>query len=219
MAVATASTMANQLKSSFTSSLIRGLASPKGLCGAPLRVLPSGRNTVFTVKAVQADKPTYQVIQPINGDPFIGSLETPVTSSPLIAWYLSNLPAYRTAVNPLLRGVEVGLAHGLLLVGPFVKAGPLRNTEFAGAAGSLAAGGLVTILSICLTMYGIASFKEGEPSIAPALTLTGRKKQPDQLQTADGWAKFTGGFFFGGISGVTWAYFLLYVLDLPYFVK
>jgi len=164
-------------------------------------------------------QPTYQVIQPINGDPFIGSLETPVTSSPLIAWYLSNLPAYRTAVSPLLRGIEVGLAHGYLLVGPFVKAGPLRNTEYAGAAGSLAAGGLVVILSIVLTIYGISSFNEGDASTAPSLTLTGRKKQPDQLQTADGWAKFTGGFFFGGISGVIWAYFLLYVLDLPYYIK
>ncbi|CAN0824363.1 Photosystem I reaction center subunit XI, chloroplastic, partial [Linum grandiflorum] len=154
----------------------------------------------------------YQVVQPINGDPFIGSLETPVTSSPLIAWYLSNLPAYRTAVSPLLRGIEVGLAHGFLLVGPFVKAGPLRNTEYAGQAGSLAAAGLVVILSLTLTM-------EGEPSTAPGLTLTGRKKVPDQLQTADGWAKFTGGFFFGGISGVTWAYFLLYVINLPYYVK
>lgn len=164
-------------------------------------------------------QPTYQVIQPLNGDPFIGSLETPVTSSPLIAWYLSNLPAYRTAVSPLLRGVEVGLAHGFLLVGPFVKAGPLRNTDIAGPAGSLAAAGLVAILSMCLTIYGVSSFKEGDPSTAPSLTLTGRKKQPDQLQTADGWAKFTGGFFFGGISGVTWAYFLLYVLNLPYYVK
>lgn len=164
-------------------------------------------------------QPTFQVIQPINGDPFIGSLETPVTSSPLIAWYLSNLPAYRTAVSPLLRGIEVGLAHGFLLVGPFVKTGPLRNTPYAGGAGSLGAAGLIVILSICLTMYGIASFNEGEPSTAPGLTLTGRKKEPDQLQTADGWAKFTGGFFFGGISGVTWAYFLLYVLDLPYYFK
>ena len=164
-------------------------------------------------------QPTYQVIQPINGDPFIGSLETPVTSSPLIAWYLSNLPAYRTAVSPLLRGIEVGLAHGFLLVGPFVKTGPLRDTPVAGGAGSLAAAGLVVILSICLTMYGVASFKEGEPSTAPSLTLTGRKKEPDQLQTADGWASFTGGFFFGGISGVIWAYFLLYVLNLPYYFK
>lgn len=32
-----------------------------------------------------------------SGDPFIGMLETPVTSSPAIAWYLSNLPAYRCA--------------------------------------------------------------------------------------------------------------------------
>lgn len=38
-----------------------------------------------------------QVIQPVNGDPFIGMLETPVTSSPLVAAYLSNLPAYRCA--------------------------------------------------------------------------------------------------------------------------
>ncbi|CAA2946319.1 photosystem I reaction center subunit XI, chloroplastic [Olea europaea subsp. europaea] len=192
-----ASTMASQLKSNFASSLTRGLVTPKGISGAPLRVLPSRRNSCFTIKAVQSEKPTYQVIEPINGDPFIGSLETPVTSSPLIAWYLSNLPAYRTAVNPLLRGIEVGLAHGFLLVGPFVKTGPLRNTPYAGGAGSLAAAGLVVILSLCLTIYGISSFKEGEPSTAPSLTLTGRKKEPDQLQTAEGWAKFTGGFFFG----------------------
>ncbi|KAF8088540.1 hypothetical protein N665_0538s0035 [Sinapis alba] len=217
---ASASPMASQLRSSLSSPLFaRRLAVPKGISGPSFGVFPTKRISSFTVRAAQTDKPTFQVIQPINGDPFIGSLETPVTSSPLIAWYLSNLPAYRTAVNPLLRGVEVGLAHGFLLVGPFVKAGPLRNTAYAGSAGSLAAAGLVVILSMCLTIYGISSFKEGEPSIAPSLTLTGRKKQPDQLQTAEGWAKFTGGFFFGGISGVTWAYFLLYVLDLPYYVK
>ncbi|XP_057963312.1 photosystem I reaction center subunit XI, chloroplastic [Malania oleifera] len=223
MASTTSAPMASQLIKTnlFTSTTYSpinraAIASPRGISSSPLK---RRRPLSFSVKAVQADKPTYQVIQPINGDPFIGTLETPVTSSPLIAWYLSNLPAYRTAVNPLLRGVEVGLAHGFLLVGPFVKTGPLRDTPYAGGAGSLAAGGLVVILSICLTMYGIASFNEGEPSTAPSLTLTGRKKQPDQLQTADGWAKFSGGFFFGGISGVIWAYFLLYVLNLPYFVK
>ncbi|KAK6289440.1 hypothetical protein POUND7_000981 [Theobroma cacao] len=217
--MAAASPMASHLKSSFTSPISRALVSPKVPFASPLRVLLSRRQSSFTIRAVQSEKPTYQVIQPINGDPFIGSLETPITSSPLIAWYLSNLPAYRTAVSPLLRGIEVGLAHGFLLVGPFVKAGPLRSTPVAGGAGSLAAAGLVVILSICLSMYGVASFKEGEPSTAPSLTLTGRKKEPDQLQTAEGWASFTGGFFFGGISGVTWAYFLLYVLNLPYFFK
>ena len=66
---------------------------------------------------VQGVHPFVQVVQPINGDPFIGMLETPVTSSPLVAGFLSNLPAYRTGVSPLLRGVEVGLAHGLLITG------------------------------------------------------------------------------------------------------
>lgn len=34
---------------------------------------------------------------------------------------LSNLPAYRTGVAPVLRGTEIGLAHGFWLVGPFIK--------------------------------------------------------------------------------------------------
>jgi photosystem I subunit 11 len=161
----------------------------------------------------------YQVIEPLNGDPFVAGFETPVTSSPLIAWYLSNLPAYRTAVSPLLRGVEVGLAHGYLLVGPFVVTGPLRNTELRAEAGALGAAGLVVILTLTLTIYGIATFKEGAPSLAPGLTLTGRKKEADKLQTAEGWAAFAGGFFFGGLSGVYWAYLLAYVLNLPYPVK
>lgn len=62
-----------------------------------------------------------QVIQPINGDPFVGSFETPVTSAPIVASFLSALPAYRTGVAPLLRGVEIGLTHGFLVVGPFIK--------------------------------------------------------------------------------------------------
>lgn len=62
-----------------------------------------------------------QVIQPMNGDPFIGMLETPVTSAPIVASFLSNLPAYRTGVAPLLRGVEIGLTHGFFVAGPFIK--------------------------------------------------------------------------------------------------
>ena len=44
-------------------------------------------------------------------------LQTPVTSSPIVAGFLSNLPAYRIGVDPLLRGVEIGLVHGLLVTG------------------------------------------------------------------------------------------------------
>jgi hypothetical protein len=62
-----------------------------------------------------------QVITPLNGDPFLGMLETPITSNGDVAKFLSNLPAYRTGVAPTLRGVEIGLAHGFLIAGPFIK--------------------------------------------------------------------------------------------------
>merc|ERR1712182_87826 len=104
-----------------------------------------------------------QVIQPMGGDPFIGMLETPVTSAPIVANYLSNLPAYRTGVAPLLRGVEIGLAHGFFLPGPFIKLGPLRNLEgVAEISGCLSASGLVIILTVCLSIYGAASFQRKE---------------------------------------------------------
>ena len=156
-----------------------------------------------------------QVIQPINGDPFIGMLETPVTSSPLVANFLSQLPAYRTGVSPLLRGVEIGLTHGFLLVGPFIKLGPLRNV--AGTAeivGSLSAAGLVVILTLCLSIYGSVTFQNEVPAVG-VKTLSGRTTSPDPLQSGEGWAKFAAGFAVGGLSGVAWGYICTQIL--PYY--
>lgn len=156
-----------------------------------------------------------QVVQPINGDPFIGMLETPVTSSPLVASYLSNLPAYRTGVSPLLRGVEIGLAHGFLLVGPFIKLGPLRNMEGAAEiSGCLSAAALVLILTLCLSIYGTVTFQNDVPVVG-VKTLSGRSLSPDPLQTNEGWSKFGAGFAVGGLSGVAWGYVCTQIL--PYY--
>merc|ERR550514_1942527 len=115
-----------------------------------------------------------QVIQPLNGDPFIGMLETPVTSAPVVANYLSNLPAYRTGVAPVLRGVEVGLAHGFFLPGPFIKLGPLRALSgTAEIAGCMSAAGLVIILAAALSIYGAVRFQRKE--IVSIKTLSGRE--------------------------------------------
>merc|ERR1712039_412037 len=104
-----------------------------------------------------------QLIKPLNNDPFIGMLETPLTSAPIVVNYLSNLPAYRTGVSPLLRGVEIGLAHGFFLPGPFIKLGPLRAIEkTAEIAGCLSAAALVVILASALSIYGAASFQRKE---------------------------------------------------------
>jgi photosystem I subunit 11 len=66
-----------------------------------------------------------------NDDPFVGHLATPITSSAVTRAILQNLPAYRSGLTPLLRGLEVGLAHGYFLMGPFVKLGPLRDSDIA----------------------------------------------------------------------------------------
>jgi photosystem I subunit 11 len=156
-----------------------------------------------------------QVVAPINGDPFIGMLETPVTSAPIVANFLSNLPAYRTGVSPLLRGTEIGLAHGFFLVGPFIKLGPLRNVpEVAEKAGCVAGAGLVVILTACLAIYGQATFQQDAPVIGTK-TLSGRELPADPLKSADGWSQFTAGWLVGGLSGVAWAYILTQIL--PYY--
>merc|ERR1711937_862254 len=155
-----------------------------------------------------------QVIQPLNGDPFIGMLETPVTSAPIVANYLSGLPAYRTGVAPLLKGVEIGLAHGFFLPGPFIKLGPLRSVEgTAEIAGCLSAAGLVIILTACLSVYGQIRFQRSE--MIGAKTLSGREIAQDEWQTSGGWSEFTSGWVVGGLSGVLYCYICTQVF--PYY--
>jgi photosystem I subunit 11 len=166
-----------------------------------------------TSSIARASAEKVQIIKPINGDPFIGMLETPVTSSPDVANFLSNLPAYRTGVAPLLRGVEVGLAHGFFVTGPFIKLGPLRSTDAAEIAGCLSGAGLVLILTACLSIYGATAFQRDE--VVGLKTLSGRTISKDPLQSTEGWASFTSGWLVGGLSGVAWSYVLTQVL--PYY--
>src|SRR6476620_11369694 len=125
-------------------------------------------------------------IKPYNNDPFVGHLSTPITTSASTKAFLGNLPAYRAGLSPLLRGLEVGMAHGYLLVGPFDKLGPLRNSEVALLSGFLSAVGLIIILTLCLTIYGKVSFQE-------TTTKASLLKNKDLL-SEDGWAQFTSGF-------------------------
>ena len=94
------------------------LGSRPSLAPRTAAFAPAVRSSVRSRQAlrVRAEEKA-QVVQPINGDPFIGMLETPVTSAPIVANFLSSLPAYRTGVSPLLRGVEIGLVHGLIVTG------------------------------------------------------------------------------------------------------
>lgn len=134
-------------------------------------------------------------IQPYNNDPFVGNLSTPVSTSSFTKGLLSNLPAYRRGLSPLLRGLEIGMAHGYFLVGPFDKLGPLRNTDVSLLSGFLSAVGLIIILTTCLSMYGSVSFN--------------KENNKDLLQTSEGWGQFTAGFLVGAVGGAGFAYLLL----------
>lgn len=95
-----------------------------------------------------------------SGDPQIGNFETPLNSSDFSLWLLKYLPIYRPGISPLFRGLEIGMAHGYLLFGPFALLGPQRNTPQANLIGLLSACGLVIILTACLSIYGTVSFKK-----------------------------------------------------------
>ncbi|MGK7892856.1 MAG: photosystem I reaction center subunit XI, partial [Xenococcus sp. (in: cyanobacteria)] len=71
------------------------------------------------------------------GDPQVGNLATPLNSSDISKAFIQNLPAYREGMSPLGRGLEIGMAHGYFIYGPFTLLGPLRGTEYAETAGVL----------------------------------------------------------------------------------
>ena len=138
-------------------------------------------------------------IKPYNDDPFVGHLATPITSSALTRALLQNLPAYRFGLTPLLRGLEIGLAHGYFLIGPFVTLGPLRNSEVALLSGFLSTIGLIVILTLGLTIYGVAAFGQEKATVA----------NNNDLQTRKAWDEFRGGFFVGACGSAGFAFICL----------
>lgn len=143
----------------------------------------------------------YTAIQPA-GDPQIGNLATPLNSSDFSKTFIRNLPAYRAGLSPFRRGLEVGMAHGYLIYGPFLVLGPLRDTASADIAALLSSIGLVAILTLCLSLY--ANAMGGKP----VATIT-TPDIPEGLKTKEGWSEFASGFFIGGAGGAFFAYFLL----------
>ncbi|MGF1539670.1 MAG: chlorophyll a/b binding light-harvesting protein [Pleurocapsa sp.] len=147
------------------------------------------------------------------GDPQVGNLATPLNSSDFSLWLLKNLPIYRPGISPLFRGLEIGMAHGYLLFGPFALLGPQRNSEQANLIGLLGAVGLVIILTICLSIYGAVSFKKEWRSEFSTCT-TANPDLPDILKTTSGWSQFAAAFLVGGMGGAFFAYLVYDNLDV-----
>ncbi len=141
---------------------------------------------------------TIDFVSPYNGDPQLGHLSTPISDSPLVRAYIGNLPAYRPGLSPLLRGLEIGMAHGYFLVGPEVVFGPLRDYAPAANLGGLVTAIVIVLLgTISLAAYGSVSFQNG------------RRDENATLKSSEDWSQFAGGFFLGGSGSAFVAYFLL----------
>jgi len=151
----------------------------------------------------------YDVVSPFQGDPFVGHLSTPITTSNLTKTYLSLLPAYKAQLSPLLRGINIGYVHGYFLLGPFVKLGPLRYSQVANFVGFLATISLIIILTTGLLAYGSVSFSEKNKTENSNLN----KKVLVDFLTPNGWNQFTSGFIVGGFGGTSIAYILLKLIN------
>lgn len=138
-----------------------------------------------------------EMIKPYGGDPFVGNLSTPISDSAFTRAFIGNLPAYRKGLSPLLRGLEIGMAHGYFIIGPWVLLGPLRDSDYANLGGLISGITLILIATVCLSIHGLVTF-QGKSS-----------EGADPLQTGEGWSQFAGGFFVGGMGGAFVAYFLL----------
>jgi len=154
-----------------------------------------------------------EMVTPYAGDLQQGNLATPINSSDLTLNFLKNLPIYRYGLSPLARGLEIGMAHGYFILGPFVVLGPLRNSENANAIGLLSACAIVAIATICLSIYGRVAFVRRGQFSRPTYTTSG-PDVPDSLKTVEGWSQFAAAFFVGGVGGAIFAYFILENLDV-----
>lgn len=141
------------------------------------------------------------------GDFQIGNLATPINSSAFTKAYINNLPAYRRGLSPQRRGLEVGLAHGYWLLGPFATLNPLRETEVGLMVGLFATISILIISTLAISLYATVN----PPS--PIATVT-TPNPPEELKTAEGWHEYAGGFLIGGVGGALVAYALLANLDV-----
>jgi photosystem I subunit XI len=139
-------------------------------------------------------------IQPA-GDPYIGNLATPINSSALTQNWIKNLPLYRADLPASKRGLEIGMAHGYFLYGPFALLGPLRNTDLSEIAGVLSAAGLIGLLTVALSIFGKVQTVDDQGSVTTP-------QIPPELKTASGWSAFTRSFMIGGLGGAFVAFAL-----------
>lgn len=154
-------------------------------------------------------------VRPAGGSPEVGMLDTPVSSSDFSLMLVQYLPIYRPNLSPLARGLEIGMAHGYFLLGPFVKLGPMRSSASADLVGLVATMGLLLIFSLGLSLYGTVTFPtRGDRRLDEFRSMAQEVGSaigvlPENLRTAEAWSQFSAMFLVGGMGGALFAFLLL----------
>jgi len=157
-------------------------------------------------KQNQEERPSFfkqqlDLISPFKEDPFLAHLTTPITSSRAVKSYLGNLPAYKVGMPPLLRGMNIGLAHGYFIFGPFAKLGPLRETEATNFVGFVSTISVILLLTAGILIYGYVTFKKQPPESIKEKSLS--------FLSHIGWYEMASGFILGGFGGAGFAYLFI----------
>ena len=98
---------------------------------------------------------TGAIIQWKGKEPFAGDqVQTLLENGRFSKQFLSNLAFYREGLKPWQRGLEIGMAHGYFLIGPFTSLGPLRNTPEAATVGLLCGCAIVGLVSVGGLIFG-----------------------------------------------------------------
>jgi photosystem I subunit XI len=141
------------------------------------------------------------------GDPQVSNLKTPINSSALAMTFINGLPIYRPGLPITKRGLEVGMAHGYWMVGPFLKLGPLRGTAAGGVAALLSTVALLAIATAALYLYSMTN----PPAPLASVTVA---TPPKELSTPKGWQEFAKSFFVGGAGGALVGFLIASVLGI-----
>mmetsp|Transcript_43573 Transcript_43573/g.98135 ORF Transcript_43573/g.98135 Transcript_43573/m.98135 type:complete len:362 (+) Transcript_43573:66-1151(+) len=81
-------------------------------------------------------------------------IRSPISDSRFAKNFIGNTAFYREGLENWQRGLEIGMAHGYFLVGPFTALGPLRNTPEAATVGLLSACAVIGIVSVGGLLFG-----------------------------------------------------------------
>jgi len=131
-------------------------------------------------------------------EPFAADLiQTPVNAGLFAKQFVKSWAFYRDGLKPWQRGLEIGLAHGYFLIGPFTSLGQLRDTPEAATVGLLSG---VVVVGMA-TVGGLIFGKTQKPTFF----------DKDGDEPASGFNEMMQAHGAGGIGGAAFAHSLISV--------